>query len=210
MVVAVPEATVEDGGQALVPGIFLLLGQGAVYRALYGLAVTAHHGVDILWATGSALNLEHSHSALHHAVDEAYGLEVLGAHDVLVVYLELVAGLVVGDCIRTAAYLYTLATVGRAVGVVQTHVALAADSHAEGTVAEHLDAYELALGSADVLLLYLAIDGCHLVHIEFAGKHHDIGKLGIEAQRLNVGDIELGGEMHLYADAVAIGHHRHI
>ena len=53
--------------------------------------------MHIFWSTSTSLNLEHSNSSLHHLVDEADGLQVLRAHDIFVVYFELVACLVVGN-----------------------------------------------------------------------------------------------------------------
>ena len=55
--------------------------------------------------------------------------------------------------------------VGRAVGIGKAHVALARYRHAQGTMAEHLDADLLAHRAADVLLLYLFVDMFHLVHV---------------------------------------------
>ena len=77
-------------------------------------------------------------------------------------------------------------------------------------MAEHLYAHQLALGAAHLLLLDLAVDLCHLVHVELACQHHDIGKLCIKLQGLYVADVELCGEMHLHAHLSAVGHHRHV
>ena len=46
--------------------------------------------------------------------------------------------------------------------------------------------------------------GLYLPQIQFAGQHHDIGKLGVEPQCLYVGNAQLGGNMHLQADFSAI------
>ena len=168
LIVAVPEATVEDCSECCVPLVLLLVGERAVEHSRNSLLVAAHHVVDVLCATSATLYLEHTHAGAHHAVDEADGLEVLRRHDILVVYLELVARLVVGDGVRTTAYLHTLAAVGRASGVGKTHVALAAHSHAQRAVAEHLYAYQLALRAANVLFLYLLVDVRHLIHVQLA------------------------------------------
>ena len=93
---------------------------------------------------------------------------------------------------------------------MQAHVTLAADGHAEGTVAEHLDADLLARRAADMFGLHLAVDLGHLVHVQLTRQHHDIGKLSIEAQGPDIGDVELGGEVYLLSHAVTIGHHSHI
>ena len=97
LVVTVPEASVEDGGQTLVPLVLLLLSERAVDNGLDGLLVALHHRIDIFGSTGTSLNLEDTHTARHQAVDEAHGLQVLGRHDVLVVDFQLVTRLVVGD-----------------------------------------------------------------------------------------------------------------
>ena len=77
-------------------------------------------------------------------------------------------------------------------------------------MAEHLDADALAPRAADILLVDLTVDLGHLLQAQLARQHHHVGKLGVELQRLNVGDVELGRQMHLQPDAVAIGHHRHV
>ena len=69
---------------------------------------------------------------------------------------------------------------------MQTHIALATDSHTEGTMTEHLDADLLATGPTDMLSLHLTEDLGHLRHIQFSRQNHHIGKLGIEAKGLDV------------------------
>jgi len=128
----------------------------------------------------------YAYARAHHAVDEADGLQVLRRHDVLVVNLQFRTRLTVGDEVRAAAYLHAGTAVGRPSRVVEAHVALAADGHAQCTVAEHLDTYQLARGTADVLLLNLSADVGHLLHVQLAGQYHDVGKLGVEAQCLDV------------------------
>ena len=51
---------------------------------------------------------------------------------------------------------------------------------------EHLDTDLLARGAADKLCLNLTVDLSHLVHVQFACQHHDVCKLGIEPQCLDV------------------------
>ena len=164
-VVAVPEAAVEHRGEPFVPQVFLLLGEGAVDHTLYGLLVAVHHRVDIFRAAGASLYLEHPHAGPHHLVDEAHGLEVLGAHDVFVVDVELIARLVVGGRVGASADLRTLSAVGRAVGGVQAHVALSAHGHAECAVTEHFDAQGLARGARDAFRVDVLADAGHLFHI---------------------------------------------
>ena len=93
---------------------------------------------------------------------------------------------------------------------MQAHVALTANGHAQGTMTEHLDTYLLATGTADVLLLNLTENLGHLVHVQLAGQHNHIGKLGIEAQGLDVRDVQLCGEVYLLSHPVAIGHHSYV
>ena len=175
-----------------------------------GFFVDTYHRVDVFRATGATLDLEHSHARLHHAVDEAHGLQVLGTHKVFVVYLYLVARLGIGEQIGAAAYLYALAAVGRAVGIGKAHVALAADGHTQRAVAEHLYAHGLAAGSADGLLGYLAVDVGHLVEVELACEHHHIGEMGVETQGFDVGDVELRGQVNLHSNLAAVGHNGHV
>ena len=54
------------------------------------------------------------------------------------------------------------------------------------------------------------VDMAHLVHIELARQYGHVGKLGVEAQGLDVGDVELGGEVDLQADLPAVAHHGHV
>ena len=93
---------------------------------------------------------------------------------------------------------------------MQAHIAFSTDGHAEGTVTEHLDTNLLARRTTDMLGLYLSIDLGHLLHVQLAGEHNDIGKLSVEAQRLDVGDVQLCGEMHLLPHPITIGHNGHV
>ena len=61
-----------------------------------------------------------------------------------------------------------------------------------------------------MLLFYLTVDFCHLVHTKLTGKHHHISKLGIELQGFHIGDIQLCAEMHLHPLLTTVGHHRDI
>ena len=46
----------------------------------------------------------------------------------------------------------------------------------------------------------------YLVEVQFACQYYHVGKLGKEAQRLYIGDVQLCGEVYLYPDAAGIGH----
>ena len=93
---------------------------------------------------------------------------------------------------------------------MEAEVALAADGHAEGAVAEHLYPYELAPRAADLLALDDVVDVAHLGEIEFTSQHHDVGKAGVEAEGLGVADVELRAEVYLLPDGVAVAHHGHV
>ena len=193
-----------------VPLILPFIRKRVVEHGLDGLLVALHNRIDVFRATGTTLDLKDAHTRMHHLVDETDGLQVLGRHDILVVDGELVTRLIIGSGITATTYLDTLTTIGRAVGCMETHIALAADGHAEGSVTEHLDTDLLTAWAADVLGLHLSEDLCHLIHIQFTSQHHHIGKLGVEAQSLDVGDIQLRGKVHLLPHPITIGHHRHI
>ena len=166
--------------------------------------------MDIFRTARSTLYFEYPNTCIHHFIDESDGFQVLRTHYVFVVNLKLIVRFVIRHRVRTAAYLHTLATVGRAVRVVQTHIALTRNGHAQRTVTEHLDAHEFTFRSAYVLLHNLTVYLCHLLHIQLARQDHHIGKLGIELQSLHIADIELRRQMHLHPNAAAIRHHCHI
>ena len=77
-------------------------------------------------------------------------------------------------------------------------------------MAEHFDTYRLSAGSADVLLTDVAVDFGHLFQVELASQHHNVGKLGVEAQGFHITYIKLCGQMHLLAYPPCIVHHRHV
>ena len=75
---------------------------------------------------------------------------------------------------------------------------------------EHLNAHQLSVGSADVLLLYLLEDISHLVHVQLTCQHHHVGKLGVELQRLGIADVELCRQMNLLSDFTTVRHDSHV
>ena len=133
-------------------------------------------------------------------------LEVLGRHDVLAVDRELVACGIISDEVAPAADLIALAPIGRLIHLPETEVALATHRHAERPVGKHLDADRLPLGTTNILLLYRTVDQLHLVQRELAGKHHHVSVAGVEAERLDIGDIELSAEVDLHPLLVGVGH----
>src|SRR5690554_2892102 len=75
---------------------------------------------------------------------------------------------------------------------------------------EHLDADEFAGRSFYLLLHDISMDGCHLFQVQFPRQYHHVGILAVKLQRLGVGNIELGGEVHLHPDAPGVHQHRHV
>ena len=132
------------------------------------------------------------------------GLEVLGAHQELIVHLNLIVGILVAETVGAAAYLRAGAPVCRAVHGVEAEVALAADGHAQSAVAEHLYAHRLSARAKDGFADDGAVNGFHLREVELAAEHHRLGPLRVIPHRLGVGDVGLRGDMHGYAAAAAV------
>ena len=186
LIISVPETTVEDTCQFGIPMVLLLFRESSVEHTLDGFLIGFHHGIDIFRTTGTTFNLKDTHTALHHAIDETHGLQVLRTHDVFIIDFQLGTRLRIGDDIGTAANLHTSAAVGRTSRIIQTHIALARNGHAQSTMTKHLDAYQIPAGTFHLLFHQLTVDFRHLVHIQFTGQYHHISKLCIELQRLNV------------------------
>ena len=47
---------------------------------------------------------------------------------------------------------------------------------------------------------------CHLLHVQFACKHHNISKLRIEAECLGVGYVELRAQVDLHTRLIGVLH----
>ena len=133
-------------------------------------------------------------------------LQILGRHDVLVVDLKLDARLLILDLVGAAADLRARATVSALTLLVQAEVALTRDGHTEGAMGEHLDTDGLTSRTDDGLLDDRLMDGSDLIHIQLTCQDHDVGELCVEAQRLDVGDIELGGEVDFDTDTTCVEH----
>ena len=71
-------------------------------------------------------------------------------------------------------------------------------------MAEHLYSNLLARRPADVFALDDIGNIAHLLQLQFARQDDDIGIGGIELQGFGIGDVELGGKMHLLTDGTAI------
>ena len=77
-------------------------------------------------------------------------------------------------------------------------------------MAKHFDANQFAIRPFDLVGFNEISDFAHLFHVQFTRQHHHICKSRVEAQRLLVRNVELGGEMHLLIDGAAIAQHRHV
>ena len=71
---------------------------------------------------------------------------------------------------------------------------------------EHLNADRLAFGACNWFRFYRLMYGVYLLHVEFSGKYHYVGELGIEAQGFCIGYIKLCREVYLYSYFACIGH----
>src|SRR3712207_1931506 len=157
-----------------------------------------------------SLDLEHAYARVHHLVHEVDSLQVFGRHDVFVVHIQLYIRLLVANGIAPPAYLHACAAVGRMVHLVKRQVAFARNCHAKRSVTEHLDTDLFAAGTADVLFSDDTVDFRHLLQIQLASQHHDIGKLSVKPQRFRVRYVQLSRQVHLLPDTAGIVHHRHI
>ena len=81
---------------------------------------------------------------------------------------------------------------------MQAEVAFSRNRHTQSTVAEHFDAHKRAVRTADVVADDCLVDFVNLFEVNFAGKHHHIGKLRVESHRLTVRYIHLSGNVHLH------------
>ena len=185
-IVAVPKAAVEDGGKLFVPFRHALRRESPVEHGTECLFVAFHNGIDVFCGAGSSLDFEDADASLHHFVHEADGLQVLRAHDVFVIYVQLHPRLAVSDGETAAADLHALAAVGGASEVLQGEVALPADRHAQRAVAEHLQSDGLSRRPANLFFFDGAVNVGDLLQVQFARKDGDVGEAGIEAKRLHV------------------------
>ena len=106
--------------------------------------------------------------------------------------------------VAPAAELEAGAAVGRLAVLVQAQIAFARDGHAQGSVAEHLDLHRTARRPGDALRGDTVADDPDLLQVQLPGEDHHVGILRIEAQGLGIGDVELGGNMHLHTDTAGI------
>ena len=77
-------------------------------------------------------------------------------------------------------------------------------------MAKHFDANELTIGTLNLVFFDEISDFAYLLHVQLTRQNDHIGKGRVEAQSFFVGNIELGGEMHLLIDGAAIAKHSHV
>ena len=75
---------------------------------------------------------------------------------------------------------------------------------------EHLDAHRLPIRALDVFVTYLIRDAFHLLHIQLASKHHNIGKLRIETHSICICHIDLSRDVNFLTDLTRIKNCSHI
>ena len=210
LVIAVPEAPVEDRGEALLERGAQLRREAARFDGVGGLAVGLRDRLHVFGAAGASFNLEDRGPGVGHLVEELDGAQVFGRHDVLVVDEQLPARFQVGHLIAAPAHLVAVATVGRSVVFVERQIAFARDGHAERAVAEHFDLHRTARRSADALAGDSFGNGAHLMQVEFAGQDHHVGELAVEAQTLHVRHAELRGDVHFQTEPPRLGDSGHV
>ena len=124
--------------------------------------------------------------------------------------MQLVAGFKVSDLVAAAAYLEAGSPVCRRAVCVKAQVAFAGYCHTQGSVGEHFHPHQVPGRSGDMLPGNSVADVLHLVQVQFARQHNDIRKLGVELEGEDVGDAQLGGDMHFQAYLAAVFYGRHI
>ena len=137
-------------------------------------------------------------------------LQVFRRHDIFVVDIQFHICLLITNGIRTTAYLHTSPPVGGVIHFMQREVALSGDCHTQSTVTEHLNTNLFTTRSTDIFFPDLTINLCNLLQIQFACKHHNIGKLGIKFQGFRIRYIKLSRQMHFLPDPAGIIHHCHV
>ena len=77
-------------------------------------------------------------------------------------------------------------------------------------MAEHLQAYPVAVRPADIPGLDGAAYLRHLLHVQLACENHHVGELSVEFHGLDVAYIHLCGDVDLLADLPGVEDRRHI
>ena len=207
---SVPIAAIEYLGKLVIPTGHLVGRKVAVKHRLQGLAVALHGRAHIFGRAGASFDFENARAALNHLVEKTDCFEVLRAHDILRINLQLNVALGVLDVVLATARLQALPAVGAFSPRVQTHETASALCDAERSVTENLNFDALARRTADILLVDGSRDCCGLLKCQFTSKNSDIGKVRIKLQRFNIGDVELRRKMHGNTHFVRKHHRRHI
>ena len=209
-IVAVPETTVENGLQAFIPCCNLFISKGIFQIGFDSFFVAFHHCAHILRSTGTTFNLEHTHTCIQHLIHKMNSFQVFRRHDIFVINIQFHIRFLITNGIRTTTHLHTSTPVGRMVHLMQRKIAFTRNSHTERTMTEHFNTKLFATRTADMFFLYLPVNLRYLFQIQFTGQYHYISKPGIEFQRFCIGDIQLGGKMHLLPYPAGIVHHCNI
>ena len=209
-IVTIPKTTIEYFRKTNIPIGNFLISESIVKVSLNSFVVARYYRLNILGTTGTTFYFENTHTRIHHFIHEVNSFEVLRRHDVFVINSEFDIRILIVNTISTAAHLHASTTIGRSIEFVQREIAFARHSHTQSTMTEHFDTNKFAIATNDILFNNATVDFSHLVHIEFARQHYYISKLSIETQRLNIRNVELSAEMHLYALRNSILHHRHV
>ncbi len=143
-------------------------------------------------------------------VEEVDGADVVGRHDEVVVEEEFLACVFGDDFVLGAAVLCTGSSVCGGVVGVERHAAASGLGDAEGSVGEGFD-LDRATGRAaqiigDDLLADLADHG----EVELSSEYDAITELGVEFERLVVGDGELGREVDFEAELAGFEDASHV
>ena len=185
--VGIGEVAVEGALEAAVDGqvlrsVHLASGQ----RGVDGLAVGAHHVVDVVRGLHAALHLEGAHARVDHLLEVVDGAVVLGAERAGVARGLHHVALLVHQVVRQAAGLGAQAAVGRAPGGKRAHHTDTGVAEAQGAVAKALQLDALLGNAGDLLEGELAREG-HAV-----GAH-----LAAPGRAAGVVDVGLGGDVRL-------------
>ena len=210
LIPTVPEPAVEHRGEPLFEGSAQFGRETALLDGVGRVAVGARHRLDIFAAAGTALDLENRHARIRHLVEKRDGAQILGRKNVRIVEFQFPARLQIGRPITPATDLIAFAPVGRGAVFVEREETLARNGHAEGAVAEHLELHGATGRSADAFPRHGFADGLHLIETQLAGQHHHVGEPAVETERLEVGNAQLRGDVHLDPELARTGDGRHI
>ena len=82
---------------------------------------------------------------------------------------------------------------------MKAQIAFAADGHAERPVAKHLNLDRLPARAADSLADDGGVYLLDLVKVKLAREHYGVGKLRVESNGLNIGNVGLSGDVDFHS-----------